>query len=256
MMRTCTSALGACIVVTLTIQFGAHAEAPFVQPGTHARQTATAEAAVHTVAGLVRKDASTTALDKPFPYGPPAIIFRIGATTYKAVHHISEWNERNNTWFAVSPDITEAHVQGAEGYGIDGITAVTTQRGTWYAGTLVGTLVAKHANTAWRLTPPSIAPDRTVTALAIDSDFQDGSVAAAGFAGYSSSTPRAPGHVYLTMDGGTTWCDVSGDLPDLPVQSLQFASVAGRHQLVAEQAGEWRKMEADGHWIAFSFTTR
>ena len=38
--------------------------------------------------------------------------------------------------------------------------------------------------------------------------------------GFNQATPGQPGHVFKTTDGGKHWQDISGNLPDVPVNSL------------------------------------
>ena len=40
------------------------------------------------------------------------------------------------------------------------------------------------------------------------------------FNGFNAATPGQPGHVFRTLDGGKKWTDISGNLPDAPVNSL------------------------------------
>jgi len=41
-----------------------------------------------------------------------------------------------------------------------------------------------------------------------------------GYNGYNGATPHRPGHVFKTTNAGKTWSDISGKLPDSPVNSL------------------------------------
>lgn len=249
------------VFIVLTIRYGAR----YAMVWTH--RTALPEVAVTAEAAVARSQSATTlphlnvshmenvSDDSPRPYGPPALIFQSHDITYRAIHQISSWDPTLQSWTAVSPDLTDVNVEGAPGYGIDGITAVATHDNTWYVGTLVGRIVTKHSGTAWVPSKPGTVPDRTVSALAMDTDFQDGSVAAAGFAGYSSTTPDAPGHVYLTMDGGLTWVDISGSLPDEPIQNLLFSNQHGHQSLFVELIGNWWRLEENGTWISIGTLT-
>ena len=61
-------------------------------------------------------------------------------------------------------------------------------------------------------------PGRYVTAIAPSAT--DPRVAWAAVSGFNANTPGKSGHVFQTTDGGATWSDKSGDLPDSPVNSL------------------------------------
>jgi uncharacterized repeat protein (TIGR01451 family) len=61
-------------------------------------------------------------------------------------------------------------------------------------------------------------PERPVSAFAVDrSNYR---VAYAAFNGFNAATKGQPGHVFRTWDGGKRWTDISGNLPDNPVNSL------------------------------------
>jgi uncharacterized repeat protein (TIGR01451 family) len=64
----------------------------------------------------------------------------------------------------------------------------------------------------------SILPARPVADIAVDkSDYR---LAYVAYNSFSAATPGKPGHIFKTTDGGQTWTDVSGNLPDVPVNSL------------------------------------
>ncbi len=61
-------------------------------------------------------------------------------------------------------------------------------------------------------------PGRWVTSLAVDP--ANALRAWAGVSGFNVATPSTPGHIFATTDGGHTWHDASGNLPDVPVNAL------------------------------------
>ena len=61
-------------------------------------------------------------------------------------------------------------------------------------------------------------PNRPVTQIAVDrSNYR---IAYVAYNGFNAATPSRPGHVFKTTDGGENWTDISGNLPDCPVNSL------------------------------------
>jgi hypothetical protein len=185
--------------------------------------------------------------DKPLVNGPPAILWTDGETSYRAVHFIAAWDASLQTWRALSPDVTEDKTPHAPGYGVDGITAVAHDDGVWYAGTLAGQLTVKFPGQPWSILRGGL-PQRTVTSIAILPGNTVGRLAAIGYGGYSTTTPDEPGHVYLTRDGGSAWTDITGNLPDHPVQSLHFSDMNGSQVLSAEMNNRWYTMTAPGQW--------
>jgi uncharacterized repeat protein (TIGR01451 family) len=70
----------------------------------------------------------------------------------------------------------------------------------------------------WARVDKAPLPNRPVGAIAVDgSDFE---IAYIAYNGFNTATPSAPGHVFKTTNAGATWTNISGNLPDAPVNSL------------------------------------
>jgi hypothetical protein len=71
---------------------------------------------------------------------------------------------------------------------------------------------------------PLDMPNRYVEALAIDPADTTGRTVYVGFSGFSRKWTEGPGagygHLWKTTDGGATWVDISGNLPDIPVNDV------------------------------------
>ena len=80
--------------------------------------------------------------------------------------------------------------------------------------------LATNAGGTWHAIDASTLPNRYVNALAIDP--ADASHVYAVFGGFSRRwIPNAGvGHVFESKDGGQTWSNVSGNLPDAPADDL------------------------------------
>jgi uncharacterized repeat protein (TIGR01451 family) len=71
---------------------------------------------------------------------------------------------------------------------------------------------------SWTRIGKNQLPNRPVTQFAVDrSNYR---IAFASYAGFGAATPGNRGHVFGTTDGGKHWRDVSGNLPDAPVNSV------------------------------------
>lgn len=70
----------------------------------------------------------------------------------------------------------------------------------------------------WSWTRSRGLPDRPITQIAVDRSNQR--IAYVAIAGFNPATPRNPGHLFKTTNAGQTWTDISGNLPDLPVNSV------------------------------------
>ena len=88
--------------------------------------------------------------------------------------------------------------------------------------------VSTNAGGVWhQLVLPNNVPNRYISGLAIDPADGSGMSAYLGFNGFSRRWIEGPGagigHLYKTTNGGTTWIDVSGNLPDVPVNDVLIA---------------------------------
>ncbi len=87
-----------------------------------------------------------------------------------------------------------------------------------------------------------LLPTRWVTSLTFD---QEGKLYAT-FSGFDENTPGAPGHVFVTGDGGTTWTDITSNLPDMPTNGI----VVNRrgHLFVAADYGVFMSKDGGKSW--------
>ncbi|MEO6790667.1 MAG: hypothetical protein ABI187_06825, partial [Ornithinibacter sp.] len=87
--------------------------------------------------------------------------------------------------------------------------------------------ISTNAGGTWhQLALPASFPNRFVQGLWADPS--DGNHAYAAVNGFSRRFTEGPGvgvgHVYETTDGGTTWTDVSANLPDVPTSTIKQLS--------------------------------
>ncbi len=70
---------------------------------------------------------------------------------------------------------------------------------------------------------PAAVPNRYIGGIGIDpGDPQHAYLAMNGFSRRFTEGPGAGiGHVFETTDGGTTWSDISANLPDVPTSSIK-----------------------------------
>lgn len=140
----------------------------------------------------------------------PNILYYGGQRVYKSVNHAS-------SWAAISPFLTDEHVEANIVYGtLTAISASPVDPQVIYAGSDDGHLhVTTNGGNNWKDVSADL-PDRWVTA--IDTDPKDTATAYVTFSGYRLGSNMS--HVYKTTDYGDTWIDISGDLPDIPVNDV------------------------------------
>jgi uncharacterized repeat protein (TIGR01451 family) len=128
-------------------------------------------------------------------------------------------------WSAISGDLTS----GCTGIAPNGarnctISAIGVGGGqAVYTGSLDGLVYMStdaqvNNNPSWIQLGNGKLPKRPVTRIAVDrSNYR---IAYVSYSSFNASTPSRPGHVFRTLDGGLTWADISGNLPDSPVNSV------------------------------------
>ncbi len=131
-------------------------------------------------------------------------------------------------WNAISPDLTS----GCTGTAPNGgrgcvITAFGKSAGSpaLYVGTMEGwiwsTPDSTVASPVWqRIDVTTTIPGRPIAGIAVDrSNYRVAYVAVNGF---DPATPLTPGHVFKTANGGQSWTNITNNLPDVPVNSINI----------------------------------
>jgi uncharacterized repeat protein (TIGR01451 family) len=128
-------------------------------------------------------------------------------------------------WQPISGDLTS----GCTGIAPNGarncsISAIGVGGGqAVYTGSLDGLVYLStdaqvNDSPTWTRLGKNKLPNRPVTQIAVDpSNYR---IAYLSYAGFGAATKTNPGHVYRTTDGGASWLDISGNLPDVPVNSV------------------------------------
>jgi len=88
--------------------------------------------------------------------------------------------------------------------------------------------VSTNAGGSWhQLALPATLPNRYISGLALDPADPSGRTAYLGFNGFSRRWIEGPGaglgHLWKTADAGASWTDVSGNMPDVPVNDVLVA---------------------------------
>jgi uncharacterized protein (TIGR03437 family) len=93
-------------------------------------------------------------------------------------------------------------------------------------------------------------PNRYVTDIALDPGNQRRALVA--YSGFNTSTPNAPGHVFMTEDQGATWRDISGNLPDIPVNSVALDPLLASAIYIGTDLGVFQTTDGGATWIRLS----
>ena len=157
-------------------------------------------------------------------------------------------------WDVVSPDLTTgcpgAAPNGARGCLISAIGSADGGDGV-YVGTDDGVVsvspdAVTAASPAWHKVGTHSLPGRPVSQFAVDRS--NWRVAYIAYAGFGAATPGNTGHVFKTTDGGAHWSNVSGQLPDVPVNSLVLDPSSDKTLYAGTDVGSFVSTNGGGTW--------
>ena len=163
--------------------------------------------AMNGINGSDRKNWNT-----PFALNPvnPEILYYGSDKLYKTLN-------RASSWFPVSPDLTNGFGGGNLMYGTLTTIAVAPSNTDYiYVGTDDGNVwVSPDDGSNWNNISSSF-PLRWVTRVAVDP--YDEEVAYVTLSGYRYDSYQP--HIFRTADAGLSWQDISGDMPEAPVNDI------------------------------------
>lgn len=158
-------------------------------------------------------------------------------------------------WSPISDDLTS----GCTGIAPNGarncsISAIGVGGGlAVYTGSLDGLVYMStdaqvNSNPSWTRLDLGKLPKRPVTQIAVDrSNYR---IAYVAYSSFNASTPSRPGHVFRTFDGGETWADISGNLPDVPVNSIILDPSFANTLYVGTDVGPFVTYNGGVNWYA------
>ncbi|MBE9492045.1 MAG: T9SS type A sorting domain-containing protein, partial [Bacteroidetes bacterium] len=140
----------------------------------------------------------------------PAILYYGANRLYRSTNHAINW-------LAISPDLSNGPGTGNLTYGTITTIAVSPANTEYiYTGTDDGNVwVTKNNGQDWTKISSSL-PVRWVTRVA--ADHYDENTAFVCFSGYRYDSYLP--HIFMTRDAGMSWDDISGDLPEAPVNDI------------------------------------
>ena len=164
------------------------------------------------------------------------------STLYFGTNLVYQTTNGANSWTAISPTLTN----GA----LTTIAVAPSDSNTVYAGTVEGyvqvtTNAGAKTSAVWNKHSAGL-PFRTATSVAIDPLFSTTVyVTFSGFTGFGDNL----GHVFRSTNAGSTWTDISGDLPNTPVNWLVVDPAVPGQLFVATDVGVFYTTNEGVNWF-------
>ena len=167
------------------------------------------------------------------------------AVLYYGSNILYQSTNRAVSWTAISPDLTQGqHPSGSLAYGtITAIGASYENQEIIYVGTDDGNVKRTlNGGDTWEAVDADL-PNRAVTDVTVHPE--DPMTCYVSFSGYTALdyTP----HLFKTTDGGLSWTDVSGDLPDIPINDVLVDAVNNR-LYIATDMSVWYSLNDGTTW--------
>ncbi|MBW2938795.1 T9SS type A sorting domain-containing protein [Aureisphaera sp. CAU 1614] len=140
---------------------------------------------------------------------------------YTGTQRVYKTTNGAGNWTAISPDLTNGAGGGNLNFGtIISIDVSSQDSNLIYVGTDDGNVWrTDDGGTNW-INLSSSLPDRWVTKVESMPDFGNVDEVFVSFSGYRYGEDL--GHVFYSNDRGNTWQDITTNLPDIPVNDLEF----------------------------------
>ena len=162
---------------------------------------------------------------------------------YLGSNKVYKTTDRAGTWTAVSNDLTNGPGTGNLTYGtITTIDVSPLNPAIVYAGTDDGNVWVTTGST-WQKVSEQL-PGRWVTRVVADIHSEDRAYVTLSGYRYDDYLP----HVFMTEDKGMHWIDISGDLPEVPVNDLVIDPEYDSVLYVATDAGVFVTRNLGSNW--------
>ena len=149
-------------------------------------------------------------------------------------------------WTAISGDLTKGqHPSGSIAFGTLTTIAPSYQnQGTIYTGSDDGEVyITRSGGLDWTLINDGL-PNRFVTKVSVN-PFDD-SEAIVTFSGYTFRDFEP--HIFITNDYGETWTSISGNLPDFPINDIEYDPMDDQTLYIASDYGVWYSTDKGLNW--------
>ncbi len=173
----------------------------------------------------------------------PNVLYYGSNRLYKTTNYAENWT-------AISGDLTNGqHPSGSGSFGtLTAIAVAPSDPNTIYIGTDDSNVqVTFDGGENWTNISADL-PDRYVTEVAVD--YENPQIAYVTFSGYKYIDYMP--HVLRTTDGGATWEDISGNLPEVPVNDIIIDPIVEGTFYIANDMGVWYTIDDGITWDVLS----
>lgn len=151
---------------------------------------------------------------------------------YFGTDHVYQSNDSGNAFTAISGALPTGEDNYLTAFGVSPNNPAVVYAGANNGDIFVATNVAAGSATFSPVAGQAQHPLRNVTALAVDPHDTTGNTVYAAFSGFAVAGQDTMGHIFVSMNGGAGWADVScsvpggcqnpnaTDLPNIPVNDL------------------------------------
>ena len=164
-------------------------------------------------------------------------------TLYYGANRLYKTTNAAGNWSAISPDLTQGPYQGNLTFGtIISISVSALNSDVIFVGTDDGNLWTTDNGGAIWSNVSSTLPNRWVTSVLADPD--DVNTVYATFSGYRFG--ENSGHVFKSQNSGATWEDITGNIPDIPINDIVKDSYG--NLFVATDVGVLASLDQGESW--------
>lgn len=166
---------------------------------------------------------------------------------YTGTQRVYRTTNRAQSWTPISPDLSDGPRPGFTAYAtVTTIDAATTDSNTIIAGTDDANVwVTTNLGGTWTNVSAGL-PDRWVTRVRFDPT--DHNIAYVTFSGYRYDSPLP--HIFRTTNLGAAWQDISGNLPEAPINVVLVDPAHPERLYVGTDVGCYYSPTSGGTWAA------
>lgn len=146
-------------------------------------------------------------------------------------------------WIPISPDLTDGNIFGERFHTISTVEESPASPGKLYAGTTDGNVWTGSPAGSWVNITAGL-PDRYVTNITASPQYAN--TVYVSHSGYKDND-QIP-HIHKSDNSGSTWRDISGDLPNIPVNNILVHPTDSSVLFIATDGGVYITQNGGQHW--------